>query len=99
MATLKIIDYASNALSHNNKHIVYQAIWVVGNLAADEVAYRDELLLLNCVQKILVFMEALQSKSKKITAVWTLTNLARGRPPAKYEIVKHVVPAIAESLK
>lgn len=41
MASLKIIDYVSNALSHNNQHIVYQAIWVAGNLAADEVAYRD----------------------------------------------------------
>lgn len=44
-------------------------------------------------------MEGLQSKSKKITAIWALTNLARGKPAAKYDTVKYVIPPIAESLK
>lgn len=34
-----------------------------------------------------------------MTAVWVLSNLARGQPPPKYDSVKHVISAIAQALK
>lgn len=99
MVRLKLIEFVGKALNHKNQDIAYQGIWLVGNLAADEARYRDELLLLDCVKKILVFLEQPQTKNKQITSVWALTNLARGRPSPQYEKVKHVIPVIAESLK
>lgn len=35
MVRLKLIEFVGNALNHKNQDIVYQGIWLVGNLAAD----------------------------------------------------------------
>lgn len=95
----QILPLLASDLLNECGPIQYQAIWAVGNIAADDPKYRDHLISLGAVAKILRYLEEKRTSSQIVTAVWALSNLARGQPPPKYDSVKHVVPCIAEALR
>jgi hypothetical protein len=76
---------ACKALTHQNEYVKYQAIWIVGNLAADDYHYRDELIALSAVPNTINFLSTKRSNKEVVTIAWALTNLARGAPPPKYD--------------
>lgn len=77
---------------------MYQAIWTVGNLAADDFRYRDELIEVKSIMKVLKFMERDLTNPQIKTSIWALTNLCRGTPPPKYDEVKFAIPMVATVL-
>ena len=78
-----------------NMGTVEQAIWAIGNIASDCVAYRDNIIrnggilnLVNVVQKNMHEPNIIKH------GAWALSNLCRGNPLPKYENIKDAIPLL-----
>ncbi|XP_017059960.1 importin subunit alpha-7 [Drosophila ficusphila] len=86
-------------LSSPHIDVQEQAVWALGNIAGDSPMCRDHLL----GSGILVPLLHVLSNSERITmirnAVWTLSNLCRGKnPPADFAKIVHGLPILAKLL-
>ncbi|XP_055373239.1 importin subunit alpha-7 [Condylostylus longicornis] len=86
-------------LSSPHEDVLEQAVWALGNIAGDSPACRD--LLLN--EGILMPLLQVLSNQERLTmtrnAVWTLSNLCRGKnPPADFTKVVKGLPILAQLL-
>lgn len=81
------------------KGIVDQAIWAVGNLAADRIAYRDKLLNQSALIKLIRVIEQSNNKLLIKNGTWAMTNLCRGLPSPNYNTIKPAVPILCKVLK
>ncbi|XP_068149180.1 LOW QUALITY PROTEIN: importin subunit alpha-7-like [Drosophila tropicalis] len=86
-------------LSSPHDDVQEQAVWALGNIAGDSPTCRDHLLS----SGILVPLLHVLSTSERITmirnAVWTLSNLCRGKnPPADFAKIVHGLPILARLL-
>nr|CAB64597.1 Importin-alpha1 [Drosophila melanogaster] len=87
-------------LSSPHDDVQEQAVWALGNIAGDSPMCRDHLLGSGILEPLLHVL----SNSDRITmirnAVWTLSNLCRGKsPPADFAKISHGLPILARLLK
>lgn len=75
-------------LVENEKGIVDQAIWGIGNLAADNVKYRDQILKAGGMKALITVIESSQNKTIIRNGAWAITNLCRGIPVPDYKYIK-----------
>lgn len=60
---------------------IYKCLWILANLAGESFSIRDSLLEANVVDKVLQVVHSCQGQKEIIrTAIWLLSNLARGSP-------------------
>lgn len=77
-----------------------QAVWALGNIAGDSFQCRDQLLFNNVLPKLLpLTLEANIKPSLKRNAVWTISNLCRGKPAPPFNVVSMAIPYLAELIK
>ncbi|EDW35235.1 GL15735 [Drosophila persimilis] len=86
-------------LSSPHDDVQEQAVWALGNIAGDSPLCRDHLLSSGIMLPLLQVL----SSSERITmirnAVWTLSNLCRGKsPPADFTKIVHGLPILARLL-
>ncbi|XP_043647074.1 importin subunit alpha-7 [Drosophila teissieri] len=86
-------------LSSPHDDVQEQAVWALGNIAGDSPMCRDHLLGSGILMPLLHVL----SNSERITmirnAVWTLSNLCRGKsPPADFAKIVHGLPILARLL-
>ncbi|SPP77244.1 importin subunit alpha-7 [Drosophila guanche] len=86
-------------LSSPHDDVQEQAVWALGNIAGDSPVCRDHLLSSGIMLPLLQVL----SSSERITmirnAVWTLSNLCRGKnPPADFTKIVHGLPILARLL-
>ncbi|XP_017009546.2 importin subunit alpha-7 [Drosophila takahashii] len=86
-------------LSSPHDDVQEQAVWALGNIAGDSPVCRDHLLGSGILMPLLHVL----SNSERITmirnAVWTLSNLCRGKnPPADFAKIVHGLPILARLL-
>ncbi|KAH8274537.1 hypothetical protein KR044_008087, partial [Drosophila immigrans] len=86
-------------LSSPHDDVQEQAVWALGNIAGDSATCRDHLLNSGILMPLLQVL----SHSERITmirnAVWTLSNLCRGKnPPADFSKIVHGLPILARLL-
>lgn len=77
-----------------------QAVWALGNVAGDCAECRDYLLNSGIMSPLLnLLRESEQNVTLTRNAVWTLSNLCRGKqPPADFNKVKDSLPVLAKLL-
>lgn len=77
-----------------------QAVWALGNVAGDCAECRDYLLLSGIMRPLLhLLRESEQNITLTRNAVWTLSNLCRGKQPcADFNQVKDSLPVLAKLL-
>lgn len=77
-----------------------QAVWALGNVAGDCAECRDYLLNSGIMASLLnLLRESEQNVTLTRNAVWTLSNLCRGKQPsADFNLVKDSLPVLARLL-
>ena len=82
-------------LTSKNDEIREQAVWALGNIAGDSFISRDYVLGANAMGPLL---HCLTTSSRMImirNAVWTVSNLCRGRPAPDFDLVAPAIPVLA----
>jgi len=78
-----------------------QAAWALGNVAGDSVKCRDMVLALNAVPAFIELSHTFTETARLSTirnATWTLSNLCRGKPAPRFEIIAPALPLLAQML-
>eukprot|EP00128_Syssomonas_multiformis_P004893 Colp12_sorted_trinity150504_noHs@26743 len=79
-----------------NPDIRAHAVWALGNIVGESADCRDFVLQLGAAPPLL---RLLNSQPNAGQAVWTLSNLCRGKNPLPdWEIVKHFIPTLARTI-
>ncbi|CAD7003352.1 importin subunit alpha-7 [Ceratitis capitata] len=76
-----------------------QAVWALGNIAGDSPSCRDFLLNSGILQPLLHVLSTTNRLTLIRNAVWTLSNLCRGKnPPADFSKIVNGLPILARLL-
>lgn len=73
-----------------------QACWVLGNIAGDCAEYRDLLLERGVLPRMLALLE--KDQLLKIVT-WAISNLCRGKPGPKPEMVREAIPYLIRLIR
>lgn len=84
-------------LSSKSEDVQEQAVWALGNIAGDSPECRDHVLASGALQPLLTILSSTNAKLTMVrNAVWTLSNLNRGKdPPPAFEQVAPCLPVLA----
>ncbi|EDW19228.2 importin subunit alpha-7 [Drosophila mojavensis] len=86
-------------LSSPHHDVQEQAVWALGNIAGDSPACRDHLLNSGILLPLLHVLSTSDRITMVRNAVWTLSNLCRGKnPPADFSKIVHGLPILARLL-
>eukprot|EP00026_Physarum_polycephalum_P009279 Phypoly_transcript_09397.p1 GENE.Phypoly_transcript_09397~~Phypoly_transcript_09397.p1 ORF type:complete len:458 (+),score=83.23 Phypoly_transcript_09397:32-1405(+) len=84
----------------NSEHIEVceQAVWTLGNIAGDSVKCRDFVLDKGALPAVLKLFDHTFKIPLYKNAVWTLSNLVRGKPQVPLTVVAPALPILASLL-
>lgn len=83
-------------LSSTSDDVQEQAVWALGNIAGDSPGCRDFLLNSGIISPLLHVLSSSNRLTTTRNAVWTLSNLCRGKnPPADFLKVVKSLPILA----
>lgn len=86
-------------LSSPHEDVQEQAVWALGNIAGDSPACRDYLLGAGILLPLLQVLSNQERLTMTRNAVWTLSNLCRGKnPPADFTKIVKGLPILARLL-
>lgn len=79
-----------------NNEVQGQVVCALGNIAGDTEASRDEVLFAGILSPLFKILESSNSLSMCRIAMWTLSNICRGKnPPPDYQKVSKCLPILA----
>ena len=80
IASSSFFDYLGRVLGSVHDGIYEQAVWIVGNISADDYEYREEMRRLRFPQIITERIVSQDSEKKELMKYsnWALSNLCRG---------------------
>lgn len=75
-----------------------QAIWALGNIAGDSPSCRDCVLAHDTLEPLLKNIHDGAKLSLVRNATWTLSNLCRGKPQPRWDLISPALPYLAKLL-
>lgn len=88
-------------LSSSHDSLRDEVAWAVGNVAGDCIVCRDRLLSLGALSALVQALETYHGTSQRTTVrniAWALSNLLRGIPPPKLDIIRPSFPWLSALL-
>lgn len=90
-----LIGMALSVIDGGRNHLQEDACWSIGNIAGDHKDYQKQLLESQGVTLVISLLRRMQTDvAIKRVAVWTLSNLVRGKVAYKY-VRTYFAPLIA----
>jgi hypothetical protein len=86
-------------LSSSNATVREQAVWTLGNIAGDSSTCRDIILQYNGLALLAQVGEATDRPSLERNVYWSISNLCRGKPPPKFELIRGAILILAKCIK
>jgi len=84
-----IATRAINLLEHSDNEVKANALWILGNIAGDDLEYRNVLLENDIVNKLIDMLNGGAFPPAFVdTATWLMSNLCRGKPYPPYPVVR-----------
>jgi hypothetical protein len=86
-------------LTSPSAEVVEQAVWGLGNIAGDNIGFRNLVIDAGAVNPVANILDHAQRGTTIIrNASWSLSNFCRNHPNPDYEKVKRAVPTLAKIL-
>jgi len=86
-------------LRHESPEISEQAIWALGNIGGDNAEFRDQILKANVLPPLMDIINKSDDVAVIKHGTWALSNLARGSPLPKFELVKETIPTFSRVIQ
>jgi importin subunit alpha-1 len=83
-------------LPSRNAAVREQAVWALGNIAGDSARFRDYVIQAGGVQGIMSVFQNDAKISLIQNATWSLSNLCRGKPQPKFDLIRNTLPLLAK---
>jgi len=94
------LDATINLLSSTSTEVLEQAVWTLGNIAGDNVEYRNLCIQKNSMDRLLaVFFNSHFHSSLQRNTVWAMSNLVRSKPTPAWQDIGKGVAAFIQILK
>jgi len=97
----KAIPALMDHLGQGDLKLTEQVIWALSNIAGDWSGYRNDILQMNGMNKLLQAMRDAynqQDRDQALTifknCVWCCSNFCRGQPSPDFQLVKECIPAL-----
>lgn len=81
-------------LNSKYPNVQEQSAWALGNIAGDSIQCRDLILNFGAMTPLLEIISKDSSQQMLRNVAWTISNLCRGKPIPKFELVKDCIPAV-----
>jgi hypothetical protein len=88
-----------NLLSSSNETVRDQAAWALGNIAGDASHCRDLILQHGGLALLIHCFDTATRPSTIKNSSWAISNLCRGKPPPKYELVMQSIPTLVKVIQ
>eukprot|EP01120_Amphizonella_sp_Union-15-10_P011148 TRINITY_DN4655_c0_g1_i3.p1 TRINITY_DN4655_c0_g1~~TRINITY_DN4655_c0_g1_i3.p1 ORF type:complete len:458 (-),score=118.47 TRINITY_DN4655_c0_g1_i3:2-1375(-) len=82
-------------LSSPNDDVAEQVVWAIGNIAGDSSFLRDYVLSLHALPALVKLLWESPRLSMLRNGTWALSNLCRGKPGPKWELVRPAMELLA----
>jgi hypothetical protein len=86
-------------LKHENIKVAEQAIWALGNIGGDNTDFRDQILKANALPPLVDIINKSDDVAVIKNGTWALSNLVRGNPLPKFELVKETIPTFSRVIQ
>lgn len=86
-------------LGSPNNEVCEQAVWALGNIAGDGPFGRDLVLHAGVLPPLLERIHPQAELSFIRNATWTISNLCRGKPAPRFDLVQQALPVLASLIQ
>ncbi|KAJ6226137.1 importin alpha [Anaeramoeba flamelloides] len=87
-----IIPVLVDLVESKSEKIVLQAVWALGNIAADSIEHRDLVLKTRTIQQLSNIIKKSENIELLRKTNWTLSTLVQGDELPQWELIKDILP-------
>jgi importin subunit alpha-6/7 len=90
------VELLLELLNESHFRLNEQAIWAIGNIGGDTIKLRDLIIKKNGLEVLIKLAEKSTHKCIIKRAAWAISNLCRGTPLPKFDLIKNGVATLAK---